>query len=430
VEVRAEAIAIGPRQDLSFEAATRWAERALSLASTEGRVREDASELSLVQIEALAARGRFAEVIARIEALLPSLVGLGRARALVHLGTALQRSGEGARALGVLAQAIEVARAEQADTARNAVLALAMGRCAVGLAFAGKVDEARDLLAEAEPLVLTDRTELRPDLAGWKAQIAGISGDLGERREAYWAAVELFRASGNVRFAAFSLLNLGDTYARLGAYDDAERALRRAHDECEALGATVMTGYAAINLAQTLGRLGRRAEALAWVERAREVAVRTGEPRLARYVTLYAAMLATMAGAERDASEQSIEMLAAIVPTDGLGELDPSFVVQALTALARAALQRGDAFSCLELAERARDILEEAGGIEEGEAELHLALADALEAEGRSREARDVLKDGARKVKAAARRIAGAIFRGHYLEDVTAHRELLARSAS
>ncbi len=429
VEARAAAPAIGPRQDLSFEAATRWAERALWLADADGRVRADASELSLVEVEALAARGRFADVVARIETLLPSVWGLGRARALVHLGTALQRSGEGARALEVLAQAIDVARAEPGEAARNAVLALAMGRCAVGLAFAGKIDEARDLLAEAEPLVLTDRTELRPDLAGWKAQVSGISGDLGERREAYWAAVELFRASGNVRFAAFSLLNLGDTYARLGAYDEAERALRRAHDECEALGATVMTGYAAINLAQTLGRLGRRAEALAWVERAREVAVRTGEPRLARYVTLYAAMIATMPDADREAGGPAIDALAAIVPSEGVGELDASFLVQALTVLARAALQGGEAERALVIAERAKEILDDAGGLEEGEAELHLVLADALEAHGRSREARDVLKDGARKVKAAARRIAGAIFRGHYLEDVTAHRELLARSA-
>ena len=286
-----------------------------------------------------------------------------------------------------------------------------------------------DRVLSVEATTGIPRTELRPDLAGWKAQISGISGDLGERREAYWAAVELFRASGNVRFAAFSLLNLGDTYARLGAYDEAERALRRAHDECEALGATVMTGYAAINLAQTLGRLGRRAEALAWVERAREVAVRTGEPRLARYVTLYAAMIATMPDADRDAGAQAIEALSAIVPAGGLGDLDPSFVVQALTVLARAALRRGESASCIALAERGRDVLEEAGGVEEGEAELHLVLADALEAEGRSREARDVLGEGARKVKAAARRIAGAIFRGHFLEDVTAHRELLARSA-
>jgi thioredoxin-like negative regulator of GroEL len=97
--------------------------------------------------------------------------------------------------------------------------------------------------------------------------------------------------------------------------------------------------------------------------------------------------------------------------------------------LARAALQGGEAERALVIAERAKEILDDAGGLEEGEAELHLVLADALEAHGRSREARDVLKDGARKVKAAARRIAGAIFRGHYLEDVTAHRELLARSA-
>ena len=421
---------VGPRQDLSFEVSVRWSERAASLAAEEGLVREDAGELAFVEMEALAARGRFAQVIARVEALLPGATGLARARALVHLGTALQRSGEAARALEVLEQATETARAEPGGPVRSVVLALASGRRAVGLAFAGRVDEARDLLSEAEPFVLTDRVELRPDLAGWRAQIAGIAGDLGERRDAYWEAVELFRASGNVRFAAYSRLNLGDTYARLGAYDEAERALRQAYDECEALGATVMTGYAAINLAQTLGRLGRPDEALAWLSRGRALAGRTGEQRLSRYVGLYAAMLATAPGADREHARAPTEALAALVPDEGLGGLDASFVVQALTVLARAALQRGEAGRSLQLSERAGAIFDEAQGLEEGEAELHLVRADALEALGRPRESRTVLEAGARRLRASARRIAGAIFRGHYLEDVAAHRELLLRGSS
>jgi serine/threonine protein kinase/tetratricopeptide (TPR) repeat protein len=423
-------VSVGLRQDLSFEAAVRWAERARALAAAAGIVRQDESELSLVEVEALEARGRFAEVVARIEALAPTLSDLRLARALVHLGTALQRGGEGGRALEAFARASQVARAASDDGGRRSgVLALALGRYAVGLAFAGDVGAARDRLAEAEALVLRGPwTALRPDLAGWRAQVAGIAGDLGESREAYWAAVELFRASGNARFAAYALLNLGDTYARLGAYAEAERTLRRAHAECEALGATVMTGYAAINLARTLALLDCGAEARGWIDRAVQVARETAEPRLRRYAALYAAQLAITLGADAAEVASAIAALAACVPDGPPGEVDASFVVQALTVLARAALREASSARALALAERAMATLEEAGALDEGEAELHLVLADALDAEHRRGEAREVLRSGARRVKASARRIAGAIYRGHYLEDVPAHRELLARA--
>jgi hypothetical protein len=141
-------------------------------------------------------------------------------------------------------------------------------------------------------------------------------------------------------------------------------------------------------------------------------------------------MLATAPGADREHARAPTEALAALVPDEGLGGLDASFVVQALTVLARAALQRGEAGRSLQLSERAGAIFDEAQGLEEGEAELHLVRADALEALGRPRESRTVLEAGARRLRASARRIAGAIFRGHYLEDVAAHRELLLRGSS
>ncbi|MBX7190528.1 MAG: protein kinase [Sandaracinaceae bacterium] len=426
---------LGLRQDLAFETAVAWATRALELAARAGRKRSDAADLALVEIEALEARGRFAEVVTQIEALRPTLEGSREARALVHLGTALQRGGEAGRALSTFEEAVAIARASH-DELRDAVLARALGRRAVALVFAGRTDEARDVLDEAEPLVLTRAPDLRPDLAGWRAQIAALSGDLAERREAYWAAEELFRASGNVRFAAFSLLNLGDTYAHLGAYAEAERALVKAHAECDALGATVMTGYAAINLAQTTARMGRIEDALRWLARASEIASKTAEPRLVRYGLLYAAQLAVMEGADALMDvEGAIAALDRLVPSSGLGELDASFLVSALTVLARAELQRARRRTATEPltraaahAERARAILEDAGGLEEGEAELHLVLADVLEALGEERAAREVLRDGARRLKQAARRIGGALFRGHYLEDVAAHRELLSRA--
>jgi hypothetical protein len=189
-----------------------------------------------------------------------------------------------------------------------------------------------------------------------------------------------------------------------------------------------MTGYAAINLARTLALLDCGAEARGWIDRAVQVARETAEPRLRRYAALYAAQLAITLGADAAEVASAIAALAACVPDGPPGEVDASFVVQALTVLARAALREASSARALALAERAMATLEEAGALDEGEAELHLVLADALDAEHRRGEAREVLRSGARRVKASARRIAGAIYRGHYLEDVPAHRELLARA--
>ena len=211
----------------------------------------------------------------------------------------------------------------------------------------------------------------------------------------------------------------------------------RAHAECTELGATVMTGYAALNLAQTLAHLDRGDASVAWLARAREVVLETSEPRLARYLTLYTAQLAFAPSTRAllDA-EDAVAALDRTVPSEGLGDLDASFVVQAATVLARAELEgarrthSADAIArARDRAETARVILDEAGGLEEGEAELHLVLADAYEASGDTRAAREVLREGARRLRQAARRIAGALLRDHYLDDVLAHRTLLARAS-
>src|SRR5690606_35579367 len=124
-----------------------------------------------------------------------------------------------------------------------------LGRHSVALIYAGRHDDARRRLDEAERLVLVRAPELRAEAAIWRAQLAAAAGDLGDRRNAYWAAVELYGERGDRRRRAQAAVNLADVYNRLGAYDEAETALRAALDDCAALGLSHAAAYAHANLA-------------------------------------------------------------------------------------------------------------------------------------------------------------------------------------
>jgi hypothetical protein len=99
--------------------------------------------------------------------------------------------------------------------------------------------------------------------------------------------------------------------------------------------------------------------------------------------------------------------------------------ILALTTVARARLELGDGGGALEAASEATGLLDALGGLEEGEAVLHLVHARALERAGRAAEAAAVLARGAAFVRALARRIGDPEWRARILEDVPAHRELL-----
>jgi serine/threonine-protein kinase len=428
----ADGVVVGPSastDEVGFALRARWARVAQELAAQLDRVRADAVELELISIEGLEGEGRYEDAIAAIEALEHTRWTADQeARALVRKGSYHQRLGRHDAAM----QAFQRAEARAKAGGVIDTLVLAQGRHAVCLALAQHLEDARDRLLAVEELVLTHSAgsqsssdtlpnARRADLAGWKAQIAGLSGDLGERRDAYWAAVELFRAEGNHRFAAFSLLNLGDTYARLGAYDEAERALSRAQGECQLLGASTMAGYAALNLGHALLRLDRVDEARARMDEAHAIAARDGDRRLAAFTTLYCARLAL--------EEHRTDCVDALVALLAEGtERDPSFRALGEATLARAALARGDERAALRHARAAEDIVLEAGALEEGEADVALVLADALLACGDTEEAQRVVRRAARRVQEVARKIAGAHWRARFTVDVPAHRMLLERA--
>ncbi|HJL18918.1 MAG TPA: protein kinase [Sandaracinaceae bacterium LLY-WYZ-13_1] len=425
------------RGGLNRRAAERFAEAALAAAERSDAPQvvehgEHALALGLEPEARFAVRTALAgafEVLGRLEdqarvleeAEREARPGAARADVQTHRAVAMQRLGRSDEALPLLEAAVR--EAEGSDDAT--VLARALGGRVVALVYAGRIAEATRALRRAEALVWTRAGALRADAAVWRAQLAAATGDLGERRNAYWAAAELYRERGDLRREAGASSNLADVYNRVGAHDEAEPALRAALEACQRLGMQLIEGYAWVNLGYAQLGLGRVAEAAESLRRGDAIAARVGDPRLRMAARLYAARVALTEGRAERAHARAVEL---VEEADALGF--GGLVALALALQARAALTAGRIDAAVEAAERALAARDALGGVEEGEGEVFLVLAESLEAAGRAEEGAAIRARGRATLEAAAARIGDAHWRGRFLADVPAHRALLEGDAA
>src|SRR5690606_24767077 len=235
--------------------ALRCADSALALNVTEG----DRAAVHLLRCDALEVLSRLSELEEAIaRALASASTDAHRARALTHRAIWLFRKGALAESVAQAAEAVLAARA--ADDAEGP--AVARGREGVILADAGRLEEAQRAVEEATSLAARAVPRLGPHAATWRAQVAGVAGDLRGRRDGYAAAVRGYEEAGDLRRAAGAAMNLADVSNRVGAYAEAERALQAAVERCRRVGNPLMEGYAGANLGYALLMQGRSAEAL------------------------------------------------------------------------------------------------------------------------------------------------------------------------
>ncbi len=298
--------------------------------------------------------------------------------------------------------------------------ALALGRLSAQLVQTGRLDEAEGALRESASLAEGGSPHLMGLVFGWRAQLATARGDLTERREAFLRAAALYREAGDLRLAVSAETNLADVLNRIGAYAEAETALRIAVADTRRVGHRLMEGYALLNLGYALARLGRTEEALAELRAAMQIASGLAEPRLMVLVRIYRAR-ALLSG-PRAASVLSLGEEA--VEEARRAEV-PALEAVALAVAAEAALHRGDTGLADRYSARALGIVEELGGIEEDEAEVYLARWRVLDVLKRSKEARVVLEKAKARVASIAKRIRDPEMRRCFCDNVEAHRVLL-----
>lgn len=399
-----------------FTAAVSWADRALRCTSpgdeVVGAVRLIQAEALRWQDELARAEPYAAEAKARLSPGSPpwfvatgelaSLASrLGRTDALVTLGEELRdRWSPDAGAAQIMATA--------------GMSTFLVQRAAYTLAD--------DLLAKVQAIEPGARYPFaRAKIHQAVAMRALVQGDPGRHLSYTEAAATLFAEAGDRRNESLARITLGFSHADLGDFGPAEQALREALALASRMGLLSLIAYARHTLGITLARAGALEEARALETTAAESFAAHGDARLEggsrAYLAMILAKLDDLEGAEREAT----------AAVDGLGSAPP-VRAYALATRARIRLANEEPERALADALEAMRMLEQLGGIEEGDALVRLAHAEALYATGDREGARAAIEGAKARVIARAEKLGDAI-RARFLENVEENARTIALDA-
>jgi tetratricopeptide (TPR) repeat protein len=296
----------------------------------------------------------------------------------------------------------------------------AMARAAPAMIFGGRLELADELLdavvriadAHPEDVVLEARLG---KLLGVRASQRGQRGQvLVELRRSYLA----WQRAGNAKRVADAAVNLTDAWMYLGRYGEAADAAYEGIKAAERLGLVLITAWGRHNLSFALTRAGKLAEARTAASEARDAFEKMGDRRAISCSSAYLADIDRRLG-DRTAAERWAR--AAVEAA----EVHAPARAQALGILARVLLDGGNNAGALEASRAGMTIIDEVGGIEEGEAMLRLVHADALRASGDVDGAKRAIETARARVLAESKGIEDPALRSSYLENVEEHARIL-----
>ncbi len=316
-----------------------------------------------------------------------------------------------------------------ADTGRDELAAdraIAQICAAATLLSAGRYELATRLLDALDdlPSELVDANHvLAGRLAQARALRARFDADLGAHLHYNLEAAAAYRRAGDLRNGCRQMIGVGYGNFQLGAFRAAESALREALAVGERLGLTLVVSGAQHNLGLALVELGEVGEARR-LETAALVSFQAqGNRWLEGGCFLYLAEIELHAG-ELDAAEQAatraVELLEASPPSHAYAQ-----AVLAEVLLARAQNERA-----LLVATEAQALLDKLANVDEGEAIIRLAYAEALDAAGEPERARAAFAVAAQRLLSRGERIESDELRQGFLEQVPVNRKTLARAAA
>jgi tetratricopeptide (TPR) repeat protein len=288
----------------------------------------------------------------------------------------------------------------------------------------GELELGRSLLEMADGLAAQGDHEPADFalLLGGRASEALHLGDPSRYLRYADEAAASFEQAGDERSACNHKVHVGFGLLEVGGFAEAEKALEGAAVTADRLGLPMVAAMARHNLGWALARSGRVAEASRVEREAAVAANRQANRRLEGGARNYLAAILAEAGdltaAEREARD-------ALVLLDGA----PTLLPHALATLARIQNAAGRPIEALAAAREAMTKLEELGSLEEGDAAVRLALAEALEATGDGAAARTVIASARDRLLARAAAIADPHWRRSFLEAVPEHRRTLVLAA-
>ncbi|HEY8087326.1 MAG TPA: serine/threonine-protein kinase PknK, partial [Polyangiaceae bacterium] len=297
---------------------------------------------------------------------------------------------------------------------------IAWARAAVSLVFAGSDGLAARLF---ERMDAVEGEAGRPSAKGRvhqaRATRALVRGDLSTYLEHTMASAACFEESGDSRTACVQRGNAGYALGMLGAYAEAEAALRGSLVTAQRMGLESAAASARQNLGLVLAHRGALQEARAVEESSVESMKASGETILAACSQAYLAEILTLARNYGAAERAALDALTTV------GDRAHEVRALASAALARVLLATQRLPEALEASAVAETRLS-ANATFGGEATVRLVRAEALHASGRADAATDAIRVARDRLLANAGKIASEEMRRSFLERVPTNARTLA----
>ena len=379
-------------------------------------------EMRRVEAEAERWRGRIAEAeIAGLDAVrnLPKAHALWYA-ALGELATVAGNQGH----VELLRRIYDDLREAPWDVERPARVA-SLSRVSSQLYVVGQREDADWLgdLAEttAAGLDLTGNPAAAVRLDQARGFRALYSGDLANYLKYTRAALRGFQRLGDRRNSCAQSASLGYGSLSVGAVEAAEEALTSAIPIAQALSLVRVVTIMKQNLGRVRRLQGRFADAAALHAEVVAVFAGQGDVRLETYGRSYLALALDGMGDTAGAVEEARRAVAVGAP------LRPAYSC-ALATLSIVLRSAGALETALEHAQAAQSVLEELGGLEDGESLVRLAYAEALDAAGRAASAKDAYRQAVAALEEAAVKLSDPALRISLFTRVTENARTLARA--
>jgi len=333
-------------------------------------------------------------------------------------------AGEAAEACGKLGDVEQLATIARALTdapdleGELAARVTATASCAFQLYNHGKYELAAEMVDQIDRVAGEVRDpRILARIYQTRSSRAMFAGDSGAYVVSEQAAALAFEQAGDLRYACMQHGHVGYAYLEIGAYAEAERWLRRALEGGQRMGLMNVVATAKHNLGRALQHQARLDEALTVETEAVEAFAAQGDRRLESASRTYLASILAMRGEPalaEDLQRQALKTVQAASRPTLLAELAKFLLVQGRTREALIA------------AREAHELFDALGGVEEGESQIRLMIAETLHATGDREGARTAIRRARERLLARAAKITDGEWRTSFLENLPENARTLA----
>jgi predicted ATPase/predicted Ser/Thr protein kinase len=296
---------------------------------------------------------------------------------------------------------------------------VALTRAACVLMSAGNYPSADDLLRTIDAAYENTRRVGTPEdpLAAahvyrTRALRALVSGDTGSALSMFNVAISNYEAAGDTRAACRHLVSAAAACIELGSYREAERALVDAQASATHMGLSGVSANVWHHQGMLQARLGDSRAAIALADKAIDAFVAQGDRRMEAAARLYRGYFFVLGdGFERAEREVRLAL-------DNAGA-SPPLHAYGLAILASVFLQSGRADKADACARKSIHLLDDLGGVEEGEAFIRLTYAESREALGDMNAAREAILDARVRILERTAMIQDAQWKDTFIQQVS-----------